>query len=426
MVKVLNYLKDKAIKTIAAPLDGMIDEQLTDISTTIGSFIIRSVRGKFQRSISFSIGTNYSDNWMEEALYGILYQYNDIKHSSKLELTNKRGWSDGSAMYYRLNDGTHNLKYRNYDILLYIETKQTPLNNGRIPTYRNYTIITYDLNPQFVTLFEKDMIRHRNSILKIKADSPTFDVYKDGHEGDGATYWEKIARLPKRKLSTIYIPYEKKKLLVDTINTFCASKKYYEEHGIPWTLKILLYGEPGSGKSSIVKMIASEWNRTLFECTGGKNGRFIPEAISDNNDQMVAPLFSISDIDKYPALINEAEVKIENGDAKEEQLLQKQMFNNMINALDGVTTEGGRIIIMTTNNIERFSETFLRPGRIDLKMYISYVTPEVFRKYVKDMYDVTLPKDIELKDDKLTISKLQFDIVFAKMSSQDFIAKYVK
>jgi chaperone BCS1 len=125
-------------------------------------------------------------------------------------------------------------------------------------------------------------------------------------------------------------------------------------------------------------------------------------------------------------LINEAEVKIENGDAKEEQLLQKQMFNNMINALDGVTTEGGRIIIMTTNNIERFSETFLRPGRIDLKMYISYVTPEVFRKYVKDMYDVTLPKDIELKDDKLTISKLQFDIVFAKMSSQDFIAKYVK
>ena len=426
MVKVLNYLKDKAIKTIAAPLDGMIDEQLTDISTTIGSFIIRSVRGKFQRSISFSIGTNYSDNWMEEALYGILYQYNDIKHSSKLELTNKRGWSDGSAMYYRLNDGTHNLKYHNYDILLYIETKQTPLNNGRIPTYRNYTIITYDLNPQFVTLFEKDMIRHRNSILKIKADSPTFDVYKDGHEGDGATYWEKIARLPKRKLSTIYIPYEKKKLLVDTINTFCASKKYYEEHGIPWTLKILLYGEPGSGKSSIVKMIASEWNRTLFECTGGKNGRFIPEAISDNNDQMVAPLFSISDIDKYPALINEAEVKIENGDAKEEQLLQKQMFNNMINALDGVTTEGGRIIIMTTNNIERFSETFLRPGRIDLKMYISYVTPEVFRKYVKDMYDVTLPKDIELKDDKLTISKLQFDIVFAKMSSQDFIAKYVK
>ena len=424
--RLLEGIKNKILKTVVSPLDEMVDEQITDITTTIGSFIIRSIRGKFQRSISFTIGINFADNWMEEALYGILYKYNNIKKSSKLELANKKGFNDGSAMYYTLDDGTHNLKYRDYDILLVIQTNTPAVPNGRMHPVRTYTIITYDLNPNFVTLFEKDMLIHRNSILKIKSDSPTIDVWKDGHEADGYTYWEKVAVLPKRRLKTIYLPKEQKKLLVDTINTFFASKKYYEEHGVTWTLKILLYGAAGTGKSSIVKMIASEWNRSLYECTGGKNGVFIPEAISDNNRELVSPLFSISDIDKYPALINEPDLKIEDGTAKDEQLRQKQVFNNMINALDGISTEGGRIIIMTTNHIEKFSQTFLRPGRVDLCMEIGYLIPETFRAYVHDMYNVDLPENIKLKDDKLTISKLQFDVMFMKMPADEFIKKYVK
>ena len=424
--KALGVLKGKAIRTIAEPLNGMVDDQITDIATTIGSFVIRAVRGKFQRSITFTIGTNYSDEWMEEALYGILYQYNNIKKGSKLELQNKRGYNDGSGMYYRLDDGTHNLKYRNYNILLFIQTKTSQSASGRFGNIREYTIITYDLDPIFVTTFEKDMLEHRNALLKINKNSPTIQVWKDCHEGDGETYWEKVADIPKRKLNTIYIPMEQKRQLVDTVNTFMSSRKFYEEHGVPWTLKILLYGPPSSGKSSIVKMIASEWNRNIFECMGGKNGKFMPEAISDTNDKMVAPLFSISDIDKYPALINEPEVNIENGETKEEQLLQKQIFNNMINALDGIATAEGRIIVMTTNHIEKFSETFLRPGRIDLKMEIGYVTPEVFRRYFKDNYDVILPKDIELVDEKTTIAKMQFDMMFGKLSAEEFVAKYVK
>lgn len=419
-------LKERAIRTITEPLNQMVDEQVTDIATTIGSFVIRSVRGKFQRSISFTIGLAYVDNWMEEALYGILYKYNSIKKSSKLEIMNKKGFSDGSGMYYTLDDGTHNLKYRDYDILLFIQTKTPTTSTGRLYAVREYTIITYNLDPKFVVQFERDMLEHRNSLLKLKKDSPFIQVWKDGHENDGETYWTKVAELPKRRLKTIYIPMEQKKLLVNTINTFLASRKFYEEHGVPWTLKILLYGEAGTGKSSIVKMIASEWNRSIYECTGGKNGRFIPEAISDNNRDLIAPLFSISDIDKYPAVINEPNVNIEKDDVKDEHLMQKQVFNNMINALDGISTEGGRIIIMTTNHIEKFSETFLRPGRIDLTMHIGYVTPETFRAYVKDIYGETLPANIKLKDDKLTIGKMQFDTILSRMPKDEFIAKYVK
>ena len=584
--KVLNTIKRHAIDTVVDPISTMVDTNLTDITTTIGSFIIRSVRGKFQRSITFTIGSEYADMWMEEALYGILYEYNQIKLSSNLELSNKKGFNDGSALYYKLGDGTHNLKYRKWNILLCIQSKISPVTINRKVTERTYTVITFDLDPKFVTYFEQDLVARRNSLLRIKKDSPTLTIYRDYHESDGYTMWEKAAVIPKRKLSTIYLPEEQKRLLVSTINNFFASKKFYNEHGIPHNLKILLHGGAGSGKAqpistpiptpdgwkkmgdlkvgdkvfaengsiteilgvfpqgikdvyritledgrtiecelnhlwkavisqegfndimdifdtqsiinmvrrgcnicipaydweegmynvspirirmdevkwikidhidekvrqeecrciyvahethmyitdkfiithntSITKMIASEWNRNLFECTGGKNGKFIPNAIVANGDTVTCPLMSISDIDKYPQLVNEPDVNLDDKENKEEKLDMKQTFNNMINALDGITSPEDRIIVMTTNHIEKISDVFLRPGRVDLIMEIGYVQVDVFRKYVFDMYGVELPGDIKLKDDKLTIGKMQFDVVFGKLTADEFIQKYVE
>lgn len=420
---IITGLKSRAAKSILNPLNELIDAQVTDIVTTIGSFVIRQVRGKLQRSITFTVGSNYFDNWMEEALYAILYKYNDINKKSKLRLSNVPGVGDGSAMYYKLDDGVHNLKYRKWDIMLVIQSGPVqPMSRGQ--TVRSYTIISYDLSTDFVTSFERDMVLHRNDILSIKKGSPTVNVYMDLHEADGRTYWEKVQAINKRSLSTIYIPDEQKRLLVSTINNFFASKKMYRQHGIPWNLKILLYGAPGTGKSSIVKMIASEWNRNIYECTGGKNGKFIPNAITDNGDAVVCPLFSISDIDKYPALINEPDIDVGKDGDKEDRMVYKQTFNNMINALDGILSGEGRIIIMTTNHIEKFSDTILRPGRIDLKMEIGYVTPDVFRKYVKNFYDIDLPSSIKLKRDNLTIADMQADILFYKLSAEQFVDKY--
>ena len=182
-----------------------------------------------------------------------------------------------------------------------------------------------------------------------------------------------------------------------------------------------------SGKDSLVKAIASEWNRNIYYVTGGRNGKYIPNSLTDSSD-LINPLLLISDIDKYPFLTNEAVINLSNSttEIKDEHLQYKQAFGNMINALDGILSGDDKLIIMTTNHPEQFSDTFLRAGRVDLSMKIDYITPETFRKYVYDFYGVEISKDIKLKDDKLTIAKLNADVIFMKLDKDSFIKKYVK
>ena len=145
---------------------------------------------------------------MEEALYGILYEYNNIKQGGgTLRLSSNREYS---SLYCQLGAGMHYLKYRNWNIILAIEDKSIPSQSGRVNQQRNYTIITYDLSPEFVKFFEKDMLRHRNSLLKIRSEDSSVNVYHDLHEGDGYTYWEKMMSINKRRIGTIYLPMEQK------------------------------------------------------------------------------------------------------------------------------------------------------------------------------------------------------------------------
>ena len=189
-------------------------------------------------------------------------------------------------------------------------------------------------------------------------------------------------------------------------------------------------------KDSIARMIASEWNRNIYYVTGDGSGKHIPAAITSSGEDLINPLLLVSDIDKYPYLINEAadsKLLSKNSKAKENDSTNelvaaeyKESFNKMINALDGVLSGNDKIILMTTNHIDKFSQTFLRPGRVDLIMEIGYVTPEVFREYIYHFYNVILPENIELKDKHLTISKLQGDVVFMEMTADQIIDKYVK
>ena len=63
-------------------------------------------------------------------------------------------------------------------------------------------------------------------------------------------------------------------------------------------------------------------------------------------------------------------------------------FSGILNALDGVTTGGNQIVIMTTNHIENLDPALIRPGRVDHILRFDYATKEqikeIFTVYTKN------------------------------------------
>merc|ERR1711918_205363 len=45
----------------------------------------------------------------------------------------------------------------------------------------------------------------------------------------------------------------------------------------------------------------------------------------------------------------------------------------LLNVLDGVVDTPNRIVVMTTNHPEKLDPALLRPGRVNLKLYLGYI-----------------------------------------------------
>ena len=52
-------------------------------------------------------------------------------------------------------------------------------------------------------------------------------------------------------------------------------------------------------------------------------------------------------------------------------------LSTLLNVIDGVASQEGRVLIMTTNYIERLDEALIRPGRVDRKVEFRLADEEI-------------------------------------------------
>ncbi len=62
----------------------------------------------------------------------------------------------------------------------------------------------------------------------------------------------------------------------------------------------------------------------------------------------------------------------------------------LLNAVDGVAAQEGRLLFMTTNHIERLSEALIRPGRVDVRLEFTHASRDQVHVFFLNFYQVDL------------------------------------
>ena len=144
------------------------------------------------------------------------------------------------------------------------------------------------------------------------------------------------------------------------IVTFLANKEVYKELGIPYKRSYMLVGPPGTGKTSLIKLLASKYGLPIFM---GRAQYF---------DYFINSVASI----KRPAIIVLEDLNW-NLKVKDESTGRIQ---DLLQFLDGLNPYSGQIFIITTNFPEEISPSLTRPGRVDKIFELKHITPDNARR----------------------------------------------
>ncbi|KAE9575218.1 Mitochondrial chaperone [Colletotrichum fructicola] len=170
----------------------------------------------------------------------------------------------------------------------------------------------------------------------------------------------------KRPLGSVILDEGVKEGIVDDVRDFLTRQQWYVDRGIPYRRGYLLFGPPGSGKSSFIQSLAGELDFSVAMINLSEMGM---------TDDKLAYLLT-----KLPRrsllLLEDADAAFVNRRQRDADGYSgaSVTFSGLLNALDGVAAGEERIAFLTTNHIERLDPALIRPGRVDMMMRIGEAT----------------------------------------------------
>lgn len=171
----------------------------------------------------------------------------------------------------------------------------------------------------------------------------------------------------------------------------------YNDIGIKPPKGVVLYGDPGTGKTLLAKAVANHTSATFLRVVGSE---LIQKYLGDG-PKLVREMFRVADelsptivfIDEIDA-IGSKRYDSSSGGTRE---IQRTMLE-LLNQLDGFDERGDVKVIMATNKIDSLDPALIRPGRIDRK--IEFPLPDTkTKRHIFSIHTskMTLSNDVDLE-----------------------------
>ncbi|XP_018457474.2 AAA-ATPase At3g28580 [Raphanus sativus] len=244
---------------------------------------------------------------------------------------------------------------------------------------------------------EGKTIELKNRERKLYSNTP-------GQNHGNQTKWSHVTFEHPATFDTLAMEEKKKEEIKSDLIKFSKSKDYYKKIGKAWKRGYLLFGPPGTGKSTMIAAMANflEYDVYDLELTTVMDNTQLRRLLIETSTKSI---IVIEDIDCSLNLTGQRKKKKEeedeDGDEKSE--IEKKMMKNegekkeskvtlsgLLNFIDGLWSAcgGERIIVFTTNFVDKLDPALIRKGRMDKHIEMSYCGFEAFKVLAKNYLDV--------------------------------------
>ncbi|TVY65731.1 putative mitochondrial chaperone BCS1-B [Lachnellula suecica] len=230
--------------------------------------------------------------------------------------------------------------------------------------------------------------------------------------------WDTRILRPIRPLETVHFDEKTKEALVADVTNYLdpATRQFYMERGIPYRRGYLLHGTPGTGKSSLSLALAGAFGLEMYLL-------HLPSIRDDNELQklfVALPprcIVLLEDIDAVGidqrADMDEEEDEDEKDNMNINRKTSQCTLSGLLNVLDGVSSQEGRIVVMTSNRANQLDKALVRPGRIDSKIFLGNISQRSAELMFMRMYTpgatYTTASGVRTELDEEELQKLALD-----------------